>query len=101
MDYSSLRVSGCLVFASTLSANCTKFQPQAHACVLLGYPMGMKAYKLYDIQAKKIIVSRDVIFHEDVFPFHTISGSISMSDPFPDFVLLLSRGDNMGYDAMG
>ena len=88
-----MHVFGCLAFASTLSAHCTKFKPQARACVFIGYPMGMKAYKLYDIQAKQVFISRDVIFHEHVFPFHTIHGSIRLYDLFPDFVLPISAMD--------
>ncbi|KAB5557482.1 hypothetical protein DKX38_008391 [Salix brachista] len=35
-----------------------------------GYPFGVKAYKLLDLQTDQIFLSRDVHFHESVFPFH-------------------------------
>lgn len=38
----------------------------------MGYPPGIKGYKIYDIENKKIIVSRDVRFHENNFPFKGI-----------------------------
>lgn len=38
-------------------------------CCFLGYNPGQKAYKLYDLTDKKIIMSRDVIFYESIFPF--------------------------------
>uniref|UniRef100_A0A803MNF7 Retrotransposon Copia-like N-terminal domain-containing protein n=1 Tax=Chenopodium quinoa TaxID=63459 RepID=A0A803MNF7_CHEQI len=44
-----------------------------------GYPYGQKGYKLYDLEDKKVILSRDVRFFEDVFPFKTGSSSISDS----------------------
>src|SRR6187397_875409 len=38
-------------------------------CVLLGYPGGQKAYRLMDLETRKIFVSRDVEFKEYIFPF--------------------------------
>ena len=52
IDYSTFRVFGCLVFASTLTAHRTKFQPRSGVCVLIGYPPSIKGYKLYDVQSK-------------------------------------------------
>ncbi|XP_049396254.1 uncharacterized protein LOC125860353 [Solanum stenotomum] len=48
-----------------------KFAPKARKVVLLGYAISQKGYKLLDIEYKIHFVSRDVKFHEDVFPFQT------------------------------
>uniref|UniRef100_A0A2N9EDY1 Reverse transcriptase Ty1/copia-type domain-containing protein n=1 Tax=Fagus sylvatica TaxID=28930 RepID=A0A2N9EDY1_FAGSY len=55
---------------STLSHNRHKFAPRSRECLMLGYPFGTKGYRLLDLKTHQIFVSRDVIFHETIFPFH-------------------------------
>lgn len=56
-------------------------------CVFLGYPSVVKGYKLYDVVTKQIFISRDVIFHEEIYPFHTVIDKDQLIDPFPYLVL--------------
>ncbi|GJU48849.1 hypothetical protein Tco_1218404 [Tanacetum coccineum] len=51
--------------------------------VLWGYPQGTKGYKIYDIEDRKIIVSRDVSFMENVFPFKNITEGYYDNDDDP------------------
>lgn len=43
----------------------TKLAAKSVICVLLGINEESKAYRLYDQVAKKVIISRDVVFEED------------------------------------
>ncbi|KAL0363677.1 UNVERIFIED_CONTAM: Retrovirus-related Pol polyprotein from transposon RE1 [Sesamum calycinum] len=47
----------------------SKFQKRAHKCILIGYAMHKKAYKLFDITLNQVVFSRDVVFYEHIFPY--------------------------------
>lgn len=68
-DYSRLRPFGCNAFAHTRDS---KLDPRALRCVMLGYQMGVKGYRLWCLESgnHKVIVSRDVVFLEEQMPCH-------------------------------
>lgn len=47
-----------------------KFQLRAQVCVFVGYPISKKAYKVLDFGTNQIYTTRDIIFHQEIFPFH-------------------------------
>ena len=72
-SYSHLRAFGCLCFVTASPWNRDKFQPRSNPCIFLGFPYGKKAYKVLELQIQIVLASRNVIFHEHVFPFHHLS----------------------------
>lgn len=67
-SYSHLRVFGCLAYATNIHTS-HKFDHYAVPSVFIGYPIGQKTYKLFDLSSKKVFTSRDVRFHEHIFPY--------------------------------
>ncbi|EOX99901.1 Uncharacterized protein TCM_008895 [Theobroma cacao] len=45
-------------------------------CVFVRYPSGIKVYNVYDISANKFLISRNIVFHEHIFPFQTSENTI-------------------------
>ncbi|GJZ80942.1 retrovirus-related pol polyprotein from transposon TNT 1-94 [Tanacetum coccineum] len=60
-----------------------KFEQRGKPGVFLGYPQGTKGYKIYDIEDRKIIVSKDVSFMDNVFPFKNITEGYCDNDDGP------------------
>ncbi|KAI3516445.1 hypothetical protein L1887_15360 [Cichorium endivia] len=81
-DYNHLKVFGCLAYYRSTETKGDKFEVRGRPGVFLGYPPNTKGYKIYDPQHNKIIVSRDVKFVEDVFPFSKVDNLEEENDIF-------------------
>lgn len=79
--YDHLKTFGCLALASNPSRTMDKFSPKGIPCVFLGYPSSQKGYKLLNLFTNKLFVSRDVTFHEHIFPFKIFPTSTPTSSP--------------------
>jgi hypothetical protein len=68
-NYSSLRLFGCVCYELLASHEHTKLTTQSIECVFLGYIVEHKGYHCWDLVARRMRTSRDVIFHES-HPFY-------------------------------
>ncbi|GJX82833.1 retrovirus-related pol polyprotein from transposon TNT 1-94 [Tanacetum coccineum] len=73
-NYEMLRIFGCVAYSYV---NQEKLKPRAIKCIFLGYPDGLKGYKLWrlDDVKPKIIISRDVMFNESLMYKDTLKGA--------------------------
>ncbi|CAA7027675.1 unnamed protein product [Microthlaspi erraticum] len=68
-DYNQLKVFGSACYTHRASRDKDKFGERSRLCVFVGYPFGIKARKVYDINKNEFVISHDVVFREDVFPY--------------------------------
>ncbi|KAG8473470.1 hypothetical protein CXB51_035763 [Gossypium anomalum] len=60
-NYSDLKIFGCPAYAHVDNG---KLEPRSIKCVFLGYKAGVKGYKLWCLENRKVVISRDVVFDE-------------------------------------
>jgi hypothetical protein len=87
-SYDHLLVFGCACYPNTSSTAPHKLSPRSTCCLFLGYSPDLKGYQCLDLTSHRIIISRHVVFDEDVFPLAgstppTDLDSLLESDPVP------------------
>jgi len=68
-DLRNIRIFGCLRYSNTLVAGRTKLDPRATAGVFLGFKSNTKGYVVFNFKDHNIILYRDVMIHENIFPY--------------------------------
>ena len=73
-----LKVFGCVAYAHIKQ---DKLEPRVVKCIFLGYPEGVKGYKLWCLEAgfKRCLVSRDVVFNEAEMAYKTKPSMVQSS----------------------
>ena len=64
IDYSSLKIFGCLAYVHVQSGERTKLDPKSRKYIFLGFEKDVKGYSLWDPTSKKKVISIDTIFDE-------------------------------------
>ena len=63
----------------------SKWDPKAREGLFVGYEEVLKAYRIYDIEADRVVISRDVSFNESAFTFSPTLPQESVDDTALDF----------------
>ena len=84
-DYDSLRIFGCPAYYHVKES---KLDPRAKKSIFLGYTGGVKGFRLWCTESKKIVLSRDVTFDESVMLRQTTSDTENESPNTTSKVLL-------------
>lgn len=87
-----LQVFGCRAFTK-INSKTPKLGPQSIAGVFLGYSYHSKGYKILYPSTKQILVSRDVTFNEEEFPFSTKTTEDKL-----EFVMPFNFSDDLDLD---
>jgi transposase InsO family protein len=88
-SYSGLRTFACLAYAHSHPATRNrvgglgKLGPQSTRCAFLGYSETAKAYRLWDLQTKKVITSAHVVFEERQPAFNLASAREAAASVVP------------------
>lgn len=69
---SHLRTFGCRSCVLNTSPSRKKWAPRSYECVFLGYDETSRGFKSYNRSTQKILVSKDVQFDENHFPFSSL-----------------------------
>lgn len=86
---SHIRVFGCRCYRHNQKRHGDKFADRSIPGIFIGYPPSQKGWRVYCPDTGNIIVSRDVIFSETVFPFSQVTAEDTetspptLTDPFP------------------
>ena len=92
-SYEGLRAFGCSVYAHVRQG---KFALRALKEVFVGYPEGVKGYKIWctDLKPPKCIISKDVIFNEDELVRKTQPAEVTNLNPKPPEMLEFEMGQS-------
>ena len=66
---STLRVFGCICFVHTPDSLRKKLDPLASKAIFVGYPNETKGYKVYDLNSKYFIRSKNILFFRTIPQF--------------------------------
>ena len=96
VSYSHLKVFGCKAFIHVPKEQRSKLDSKSTPCIFVGYGDAKFGYKLWDPKEKKMIRSRDVVFHENekLADFEKTEKPKATVEGVPNLTLTSSSSDN-------
>ena len=70
-DVSNFKIFGCTAYMHISNQERRKWDAKSVKCIFIGYSINSKGYRLWDPKARRIHVSRDVVFFEEDFDGRT------------------------------
>ena len=61
---SHMKTFGCTAYVKATGPGLNKLSDRSSKMMFIGYESGTKGYRFFDLSAKKLVISRDVIFDE-------------------------------------
>ncbi|XP_010451547.1 PREDICTED: uncharacterized protein LOC104733681 [Camelina sativa] len=102
--YDQLRVFGSACYVHRTTRDKDKVCQHSRKCVFVGYPVGKKGWKAFDIERNEFLVFRDVAFQEDVFRYAVVSSSPTVVSSSPtscddDWIVSTSELENSDHSS--
>jgi len=66
LDFSHLRMFGCITYVHVVKEKRSKLDPKAEKCIFIGYSLEQKGYRCFNPSTRKLQVNIDVVFDEMV-----------------------------------
>lgn len=76
LDYNTIKTFGCLCYLHEISRE-NKFTPRTRRGVFLGYIEGVKGYLIQDMETESFLISRNVVFKENFYPYKIMKESLN------------------------
>ena len=65
VSYRHMKVFGCLAYVHVAKDKYKKLDPKTRPCIFLGYGDDEFSYRQWNLEEKKVIRSRDIVFMEE------------------------------------
>ena len=93
-----LRIFGSIIHVKRTKGHLSKLEDRSKPMIFIGYELGSKAYRCFDVVNSKVIISRDVIFEEgEKWTWSTQGENLNTLTFLPDFIFNQTQVDEVDH----